>query len=343
MLENKTQPNISMEISDGEPLISIIVPVYNVEQYIGRCLRSLIKQSYENIEIILIDDGSEDGSADICEAYARAESRIRVIRQVHKGVSAARNAGLSAANGSYIIFVDSDDWVLQHYVETLYRLMVIHKAQLAMVGKYCKRGPTTNNVFINSPKLYTKTMTAEQTLDNILDEKMYLGYVWNKMFHKAIIDDNNLRFSEEISIWEDLLFCCQYILKISKAVYSNDKLYVYNIRHNSSSNSCEYKALITKLAAAETMLGLCRGKSHSFELRLKVLYASTATHIIFAGLFSKGIYDSKVIRKMLHKIGPVIHDEGITLKLKLYFIGLKCTPKLLYYFYRLMRFVRLRR
>ena len=101
-------------------LISVVVPVYNVKQYLDDCMHSIVNQTYENIEIILVDDGSTDGSGELCEEWKGKDSRIRVIHQENGGLSAARNTGIEHAKGSYIAFVDSDDWVSEEYIEKLY-------------------------------------------------------------------------------------------------------------------------------------------------------------------------------------------------------------------------------
>lgn len=115
----------------GKPLISIIVPVYQVKDYVGDCVESLCRQTYTNLEIVLVDDGSTDGSEVICDDYARRDNRIRVIHQENQGLSAARNAGLDQATGEYVAFVDSDDVVLPSYIEELYRLIKKYHADIA--------------------------------------------------------------------------------------------------------------------------------------------------------------------------------------------------------------------
>ena len=113
------------------PLISIIVPVYQVKDYISECVESLLAQTYTNLEILLVDDGSTDGSGEICDRYAERESRVRVVHQENQGPSAARNAGLDSAKGEYVAFVDSDDVVLPDFIEALYRLVKKYQADIA--------------------------------------------------------------------------------------------------------------------------------------------------------------------------------------------------------------------
>ena len=119
-----------MEESNGK-LVSIIVPVYQVKEYVGECVESLRAQTYTNLEILLVDDGSTDGSGEICDEYVRSDNRIRVIHQKNRGLSAARNTGLDQAAGEYVAFVDSDDVVLPDFIETLYDLSGRYQADIA--------------------------------------------------------------------------------------------------------------------------------------------------------------------------------------------------------------------
>ena len=115
-----------------DALISVLIPVFNVERYLSRCIESVIKQTYKNIEIILIDDGSKDKSGKICDKYAKKDDRIRVIHKENEGVSVARNLGMDSANGEYIIFVDSDDWIEQQAVELLFSQLSLYDSDLAI-------------------------------------------------------------------------------------------------------------------------------------------------------------------------------------------------------------------
>ena len=116
----------------SKPLVSIIVPVYQVKNYVGECVESLLRQTYTNLEILLVDDGSTDGSGAICDEYARGDNRIRVIHQENQGLSSARNTGLDQAKGEYVAFVDSDDAVRLDYIETLYDLADRYQADIAV-------------------------------------------------------------------------------------------------------------------------------------------------------------------------------------------------------------------
>ena len=119
-------------MEQNKPLISVIVPVYNVEKYVGRCITSNINQSYTNLEIIVVNDGSTDNSLSVCESYAAKDNRIKLITQENRGLSGARNTGLRHYTGEYVTFVDSDDWIHRNMVEYLYNALIRHKSEMSL-------------------------------------------------------------------------------------------------------------------------------------------------------------------------------------------------------------------
>ena len=140
---------------EQNPLISVIVPVYNVAAWLPRCVDSVLTQTYQNLEILLIDDGSTDASGEICDAYAEKDPRIRVIHKKNGGLSSARNAGLDVSNGQYIGFVDSDDWIEPEMYEKMLALMECNEAQLVCAGRYDVDGDTGEKTIGLCPKQQT--------------------------------------------------------------------------------------------------------------------------------------------------------------------------------------------
>ena len=197
--------------------ISIIVPVYNAETTLERCISALIGQTYENIEIILINDGSRDNSLAICRRYAAEDSRIQVIDQPNGGVSSARNAGLDAATGDFVMFCDSDDWaepdwcreLISHYEENC----------LVMCGHYVE----------GEQNYIPHEIRAENGCDRYARRdfwklKLCNFYApWNKIFDRSVICRENLRFREELTNGEDFLFILQYLTSISGDIILLDK------------------------------------------------------------------------------------------------------------------------
>ena len=216
-----------------EDLVSIIVPVYRVEKYLRKCLDSLIAQTYEKIEIILVNDGSPDNSPQICDEYAQADSRIKVIHQKNQGISAARNTGLSNISGEYVIFVDSDDWISQDTCERAVAAMKEQNVDIVFwsyVREYGDRslkreiydqdilfdGSAFNELFL---RLLGKTNVPE-TLDS-------LSPVWNKMYKTKHIAEN-IRFVDTKFIGnEDLLYNAQVFLLTKRTFFLNETFYHY--------------------------------------------------------------------------------------------------------------------
>ena len=169
----------------NEALVSIIVPVYNVEQYLDRCLRSLINQSYKNIEIILVDDGSPDKCPQMCEDWAQKDYRIKVIHKKNGGLSDARNKGIEVARGEYICFVDSDDYIDERYVETLYDLICNNHTEISAIS--------FKEVFLMEEDLDTsmmseKTITVFEGMDalrELFSNDTFANYAWNKISDRS--------------------------------------------------------------------------------------------------------------------------------------------------------------
>lgn len=212
-------------------LITVIVPIYNSEYYLEECLDSLQRQSYQNIEIILINDGSTDGSADICRRYCEGDSRFVLIEQNNKGLPLARNAGLDIASGDYICFVDSDDYVDEKFIEILYRNIKAFCADISICGyiKFEGEGcymPRKTNMPRNIDKLEMIQKLATVGPGNQSEE---IVICCNKMINNAIFQ--GLRFPDKLH--EDEFIINDYILRMGKAVYTDAKLYYYR-QHTTS-------------------------------------------------------------------------------------------------------------
>lgn len=221
----------------NEQLISIIVPIYNVELYLKKCLNSIVNQTYKNIEIILIDDGSTDKSGAICDSYANVDNRIIVIHKNNEGVSSARNAGLQIAKGEYIGFVDPDDWIAEDMYEVLYLNAKKYNADVSV----CKFK------IVNYRFLANLTKKSNDTIFLGLKESMYYmlsyktGYhcgPCNKLYKKEIIKE----FDTKLSIAEDLLYNFEIYLEIKNGtVFENNEKYFYYYRNDSACHSLQFK------------------------------------------------------------------------------------------------------
>ena len=212
-----------------KPLISVIVPVYNVEKYIDDCVNSIVEQHYKNLEIILVDDGSTDSSGKKCDYWMTADRRITVIHQENGGLSDARNTGLSYANGEYIGFVDSDDIIHPAMYEKLYTAMQETKSEIAGCEIFCDEAPDIEALERHS-KPGKKEYTSEEALRKIIDNADVYVTVWNKLYPKNLIED--IRF-ERGKIHEDEYWSYQIIAKAEKIVMLSSCYYGYRRRNNS--------------------------------------------------------------------------------------------------------------
>ena len=223
--------------------VSIIVPVYNAENYLPNCLDSLVNQTYENIEIILINDGSTDGSLKICQDFASEDNRIKVFSIENSGVSTARNIGIENMTGDYITFVDSDDWIELNMIE-----FVISKAMKGkvdtIVWSYFKNFsdseralsliPGGNQLFTNEKDiLYLKSIYQFYGQEK-LGDTVSAGTTWCKLYKSELIQNNNIRFKEELTRSQDVIFCLEAFSKSERIKYYDENLYHYRINNSST-------------------------------------------------------------------------------------------------------------
>ena len=215
-------------------LISVIVPIYNVEDYLPRCIESIINQTYKNIEIILIDDGSTDNSLKICKDYAEKDKRIIVINQENKGLSSARNAGLDIHKGKYIVFIDSDDYVCDTYIEKLYNNIIETKSDISICDFY----RFINGKIIKNSYLKTHFIVEDNSKYDFLENEYYspTNYQWTKMYKSEIF--GNLRYPVGKN-FEDVYLIVYELYKAKRISYMLEPLYYY--RHRKDSITGDYK------------------------------------------------------------------------------------------------------
>ncbi len=213
--------------TNDKPLISVLLPAYNVEKYIGNCIESVINQTYKNIEIIIVDDCSPDNSGKIAEDYAKKDSRIIVIHHVkNKGLSATRNTGLENSHGEYITFIDSDDWVSKDYVEYLYKIITETNSDIALVRSFFT---SRYNEQIAKDKIYK--ITPEDMLCDLLYNRIHVG-VWNRLYKRSII--GNKRFRIEAKTGEGMQFNTQVVPEASSVGVGLRRIYTYNVDNDTS-------------------------------------------------------------------------------------------------------------
>ena len=215
----KYMPNID---SNDKPLVSIIVPVYKTEQYLNACIESLVNQTYQNIEIILVDDGSPDRCPKICDSWKKRDCRIVVIHSQNCGVSHARNLGLSKATGKYIAFCDSDDYYTSDHISKMLELATIYLADIVICGYYILVG---DKVTCSDVSDSSGWITKEEVFKNVFLTNKIGGYTCNKLFSKDCI--SNIAFRDELQICEDTCFLLEAMAIAKNIYYTCEPLYYY--------------------------------------------------------------------------------------------------------------------
>ena len=192
------------------PIVSIIVPVYNAEKTIQRCVESILGQDFQDFELLLIDDGSQDASGALCDAFAQRDARVRVLHKENGGVSAARNLGLSQAQGVYLQFLDSDDWITADATTMLVRTAREYQCDLVISDFYRVVGDRVSHKGdIQEDTVLSREEYAAHMMERPAD--FYYGVLWNKLYRREIVERHHLRMNPEISWCEDFMFNLEYI------------------------------------------------------------------------------------------------------------------------------------
>lgn len=216
-------------------MISIIVPIYNVEKYLPHCINSILQQRYQNIELILVDDGSSDGCSAICDVYAEKDPRITVIHQKNSGVSVARNVGLARAKGKFVGFVDPDDYIAPDMYQEMIEAMEATDSELAICGYNYVDEDGKIDERRRYPLAEREALTQEELMGRFSDmpPTIRLGVV-NKLFKNNLLAD--LKFMEGLHSSEDVLFLTEYACKINKVVVVHKPLYLNTVRKGSATH-----------------------------------------------------------------------------------------------------------
>ena len=238
------------------PAVSIIVPVFRVERYLKKCLDSLIGQTFKDIEIVLVDDGSDDHCPDICNSYAAADPRIIVIHKENGGVGAARNDGLAAASGSYVIFCDSDDWMERDGIERLYKKARTTDADIVIGDVYLVTETGKKLV-----RFYERnfSVTSSKGIEKLIKADIYRTYCpippkegpafgyggpWNKLVRKSLLEKNFICFDTRLKgVFDDIIYTAYIMSKASKIVYYSIPVYNYRILANSITHTYKENVL----------------------------------------------------------------------------------------------------
>lgn len=312
---------------DKQPLISIIVPVYNVSKYLDKCVTSIVGQSYKNIEILLIDDGSTDDSGAKCDAWGQKDDRIKVIHKTNGGLSSARNVGLCNMTGIYIMFVDSDDVISCDIVSSLYNTCIEHNAEISICDVV--------HVFDKfTPEFQDGTQTLELTAEDAICEMWYqtsfLPSAWAKLYKREVFQ--SIKFTEGL-LFEDIDIMHEVFGNARKIAFTNAKLYGYVHREGSITTKTFSKRDLDILVVVKKMLAFAVDKSDDLKNAAES-YATSASLRVYLNVPKEKTSEYKAaleeVKGYLNLYGrKVMKDKKVRRKNKAaLFLYLNCKPTL---------------
>lgn len=275
----------------GVKKISVIIPIYNAKNELNRCLESICNQTYENLEIICIDDGSTDGSAEILRRFSKGDKRIKAVYKTNGGESNARNTGLKMATGEYIAFCDCDDWIDKDMYELLVQVLENESVDLVAASWY-KETHSCSQEIKNELPVNTGIFGREEFLKYLYMRDSYRGfaYIWDKLYKREILNDKNgnfIPFDETLRIGGDVLYLAEIALNVNKVRYVEKAFYHYNQRYNSGCHTKDVEKLRDWLRAYEIVIKKFQEENINKEIvdyvkRFLVYQSSNAVEIAIA-------------------------------------------------------------
>ena len=310
----------------NEEKISIIVPVYNVEAYLERCVESILKQTYTNLEILLVNDGSTDKSGELCDKLALRDHRIRVIHKENGGLSDARNRGIDEASSNLIGFIDSDDYIDEDMYETLYRQMVASKADLSMCGHY--------DVYHQIPEkqvaeIKTWELMPEEAIKMVMEAKILSVTAVNKLYKKALFEQLRFRIGK---IAEDAFIMVDLIHQCSKIVATNEKKYYYVHRENSITTqkfSLKFLNVIEAYEQNDEIISENYPDLYDVAImRLNWAYFYVLDRLLVDNDFKDKVLEDRLISYLKKNKKSILMDSRFTRARKMSFLALCLSRKL---------------
>jgi glycosyltransferase involved in cell wall biosynthesis len=305
-------------VDKSQILISVIVPVYNVEEYLPRCLDSIISQSHKNLQIILVNDGSTDGGGAICDRYAEKDSRIQVVHKANGGLSSARNAGLDVATGDWTGFVDSDDWIEPEMYERLLGYALDSGAEIVSCGVVSHS--YEGNVLKKRPVPLPENFSAgQESLKVLLSTSNYFGIaVWNKIYSHELLLKTKLRFDEKLRAAEDVLFTLEIFMRANHVCAMQYAPYHYCTRPTSIQGTVNPKRLRDTLNVNKGVIALTEHLPEDIQLIAKCNYAIKMINCLLVFSKSEGGKYLRELRKEAFRYAPVFfRSRQISLYMKL--------------------------
>lgn len=318
-----------------DKLVSVIVPVYNGEGYIGTCLESIRKQSYANLEIIVVNDGSRDRTLPICSWYAQQDQRIRLINRKNGGVSAARNTGIMAAKGEFIGFVDSDDYLEAGFIEYLCSNALRHRVSISM----CNYNSVVNG------KKFPNPVTADKKSGKLnkkdfykgLMEDTYRGFLWNKLFERRFLMNSSgeyLLLNQNLNICEDLLYVVN-AARCGQSFYFDERcLYNYVQREESAYNTGFHPGKLSELDAYDSIMDIissevpeCRAQYEQAYLNMALKLKDSYSH---APRQLQDEHFNRCIEQAVNRFYlSVMESGGVSVRKKLFYSMYRRSPRLI--------------
>ncbi len=261
----------------NKPLISVIVPVYKVENYLDKCVESIVNQTYKNLEIILVDDGSPDNCPKMCDEWAKKDKRIKAIHKENGGLSDARNKGIDIANGDYITFIDSDDYVEDNYVDLLYNILIDAEADISMGKQFVRYSDKT----FNTGSGITYIVNPHDCFDKLLYGEDFDVSAWAKLYKRDLFRD--IRYPKG-RLFEDSATTYKLIDKSKKIVLKSVPIYNYIIREDSITtngfNEKKMELITSTQEMCDYIQNKCPDLKKGCKRRLMYAYLSTLTQLV---------------------------------------------------------------
>lgn len=312
-----------------QDLISVIIPIYKVEKYLDECLYSIVNQTYENLEILLVDDGSPDNCGKICDEYAQKDNRIKVIHKENGGLSSARNAGLDIAKGEYISFVDSDDVIDEKFIETLYKMCINNSVDIAICDYMRFTDTIEKDKSENTINVYSSKKVQNDMYENIISEKVVV--TWNKLYKKYLFEE--IRFPVG-KIHEDE-FTTYKLLYASKSdiAVTNSKFYYYRCNPNGIMGRKYNKNRLDILEALEERTRFYKGKNEEDLYKKSLINYSEFLRSTYLMAYLYIEKDKKeILKRIIQKnniiLSEILKCKSISFKVKLKIIIFKINPNL---------------
>ncbi len=255
---------------NNKPIITVVVPVYNMGDYVERAVNCLLQQEYESYEIIIIDDGSTDNSPEIADMLAEKYDNVSVVHKNNGGLSSARNCGIDVANGDFIIFPDPDDWTDKTYLSSLMALHEKYNTDLEINGHFITY---ENSEVVHNANGEECVLSSDEGLSMLMSSRYFCGFAWNKLYHLDIIKKYNLKFDTELGMAQDLHFAVRYLINCEKISYNPTPSYHY-FQHSGGVTNTAMPLTKRKISGLQTYLKIAELTRDTYPQISNMAYAT---------------------------------------------------------------------